>query len=188
MSGNEQAVAVAFFKKPNGRFELFSIFTSEGPDFRSCSGYDVDWCKRDGVYYYHNSSGSPLLPNDPIEIDGIYWCLRPEIVKAKRCNLIGRENRKRNKTRRLLTIPKAFTHDRWNANKSYSDIFDWLQENGIEDSTNYCSECEDSIPDGEPCEHIWWCDEHGIWSTPTERDRGFKCDCESCKPAMERAA
>ena len=184
MSQDEIAVVAIFHKKPNGRFELFSVYTSEGPEFRSCSGYDVDWCKRDSVYYYHNSSGSPLLPDDPVTVDGIYWCLKPEMVKAERCRLIGRETRKRNKTRRLRSIPKSFMRCRWNSGARYRDILHWLQENGIEDSTNYCSECEDLIPDGQPCEHIWWCDEHGMWSTPCERERGFECGCGSCTSAL----
>lgn len=174
---NEQAAIAIFHKRPNGHFELFSVYTS-GPDFTHTTGYDVDWCKRDGLYYYHMSSGGPLLPDHPMPVDGIYWSERPDIVKEQPSTLVNAASRKRNKTRRLARIPKAFTRDRWKSNATYPDIFAWLEDNGVQGSVNYCSECEDEIPDDQPCEHIWWCEEHGLWSTPSER---IECICADCK-------
>lgn len=182
MSEKPEIAAIAIFhKRPNGRFELFSVYTT-GPDFRYRNGYDVDWCRRDGLYYYHSSSGGPLMPNNPMPVDGIYWSAKPELVKEQSSTICNRASRKRNKTRRLAGIPRAFTKYRWKSSHKYRDIFDWLQDNGREDTAIFCAECEDHLPVENPCEHIWWCEVNGWWSIPTERFD--KCKCEDCGAAQ----
>lgn len=146
--------------------------------------YDVVWSRRDG-YLFHNSGcgGGPL-----VEVMGHYhvsgdaavireraatWCSardRPPWL-GKRTQKI----RRRNATRRLRQLPLCIDgmQPGW-------DILDWLENNAIQEDAVYCAECDDwlSGESNEPCDHVWWCDKSGWWSTPSERCRcGSRAVC-----------
>lgn len=55
--------------------------------------------------------------------------------------------------------------------KYAGELWSWAVEGRCE----WCSVCEDWMPieNAVLCEHIWYCDECGEWSTPEER-----CDCK----------
>lgn len=169
----ELAVIAELHKDKRGKLKLFSLVTSDANGTYGKT-YDVDWCKRDGRYYYHMSGCGPL----PNYVSGIYWCYSLAMVKEKPSTIINAASRKLNATRRLRRVPPSFMKSSYGGTR-YTEIFDWLQNECIEDSTNCCSMCDDMIPDEGPCEHIWWCEKLALWSTPSDR---YNCECEDCKP------
>jgi hypothetical protein len=41
----------------------------------------------------------------------------------------------------------------------------------MDEGVEWCEICQDTLPCNEPCEHIWWDEEAGEFSTPQERAR-----------------
>lgn len=184
---NERVIGYAaeFHKDSGGRLELSSLWTRtegvsryDGKTYIGTDGYDVEWSKYHRSYIFHNSSSGCHPP----EISGIYFLSGDMEVKEKPCQLVDSRDeppwksketqviRRRNRTRRLAKLPKAF-----NMNNA-SDLLDWLQQNGIESDAVYCSICRDWFTGNsgyEVCEHVWWCDKTADWSTPDER-----CECK----------
>jgi hypothetical protein len=122
------------------------------------------------------------------EVSGIYFLAGDMKVKEKPCQLVDDRDkppwkskrtkaiRERNRTRRLAKLPKAFDMD------GFENLLEWLQQNAIEGDAVYCSICRDYFPgtdDWNLCEHCWWCDKTGDYSTPSER---CKCkDRDACR-------
>jgi len=166
-------IAAEFHKDSRGRLKLFSLFARteevsrhDGKTYIGCDGYYVEWSKHWDGYVFHNSSSGF---HDP-EVRGIYFIWGNIKVKPRACRLVDARARKRNKTRRILRLPKSFNMtDR-------SNLLEWLQWNGLESDGEWCSECRDYIPTCEEwntCDHIWWCEKKLGWSTPSER-----CECK----------
>lgn len=179
-------VAAEFHKDSGGRIKLFSLTAimkkvsrHDGKTYRGREGYDVDWSKEYG-YIFHNSGGGG---DHTVEVSGIYFTSGDVQVKETPCTLVDYRDkppwrskrtkavRQRNRTRRLDRLPKAFDM------KDAQNLLEWLQRNGIEGDAVYCSICRDCFPgtdDWNLCEHCWWCDKTGDYSTPTEC-----CKCKS---------
>lgn len=58
------------------------------------------------------------------------------------------------------------------------DLLAWLECNGVEQDAVWCSECDDHVRGDYLCEHTWWCDKNGWYSTPTERCGHEREECE----------
>lgn len=188
MDGKVIGIAGEFHKDSGGRLKLSSLYTRteevsrhDGKTYIAADGYDVEWSKSYGGYVFHNSSSGF---HDP-EVSGIYYTSGDIKVKEKPCTLVDTRDkppwrgertkaiRKRNRTRRLLKLPKAFDMD------GVSNLLEWLQQNAKESAGVWCSECRDYLPTDEEwmlCDHVWWCEKKTDWSTPTER-----CDCKDRK-------
>ena len=188
MSGDEKVIGIAaeFYKDSGGRLKLFSLWTRteevsrhDGKTYFGADGYDVEWSNHYGGYVFHNSSSGF---HDP-KVSGIYFTSGDIKVKEKPCTLVDARDkppwrgkrtkaiRERNRTRCLRRLPKQFDMT------GVSNILEWLQHNALESDCEYCSECHDFIPTCEEwnlCEHIWWCEKKGFWSTPSER-----CGCKN---------
>jgi hypothetical protein len=176
-----RAIVAQFHKTAGGRFELWSLTTITEEPAKDGSGevwlskavYNVDWSRKYGYLYHQSGAGG----SRPVPVNGIYFASGDVQIKEQPCLLCerskatgrwrSREIRARNKTRRLRILPKAFRMDSGN-------LFDWLEVNGIEGDSVYCSECRDNFPGDWLCEHCWWCEKIGWWSTPSER-----CDCKN---------
>jgi hypothetical protein len=174
-------IVAQFHKRAGGRFDLWSVTTIEEEAARDGSGetwlsrkvYNVDWSRKYGYLYHHSGSGGSGV----VEVDCIYFASGDVEIKENPCTLCERSKttgrwktraiRALNKTRRLRALPKAFQ-------LPDGDLMDWLEVNGIEGNSVYCSECHDHLPGDSLCEHCWWCDKTGWWSTPSAR-----CKCKS---------
>lgn len=178
-------VAAEFHKNSSGRLELFSVWVRtegvsrhDGKTYFGADGYDVEWSKTYRSYVFHNSSSGFHIP----EVSGIYFLSGDMKVKEKPCQLVDTRDkppwkgkrtkaiRKRNRTRRLKRLPKAFDMG------GVGNLLEWLQENGIEAGATYCCKCCDWFPEtqDELCDHVWWCSTEQRYSTPDER-----CKCKN---------
>lgn len=169
-----------FHKDAGGRCRLFSLSViSEG---EGQSTYDVEWSRAYGYMFYCSGFGAA----EPVRVSGIYWTSRNLDVKESPCTLIAsrdkppyrsketRRIRERNRTRRLRNLPKAFRLE------AGQDLLGWLEQNAIEDQAVWCSTCRDWLPSESLCDHSWWCNEIGWYSTPDERCKcGERVKCES---------
>lgn len=170
---SSRKVVALFHKQPNGRLEMFSLTTLQrvqgyyGPAIER-NDYNVDWSKKYGYLWNMCGSGGG---DTPIPVDGIYYASRDVTVLERPSALTNRAARRRNKTRRLPALPRKFLCNG-------GDLIDWLENNAIQGDSVYCSACRDCLPEDSLCDHCWWCDKIGWWSTPSER-----CGCanrESC--------
>jgi hypothetical protein len=194
MSNDEKVIGLAaeFHKDSGGRLELFSLWVRtedvsrhDGKTYFGADGYDVDWSKAYQSYIFHNSSSGFHVP----KVSGIYFLSGDMKVKEQPCTLVDARDkppwrgkrtkaiRKRNRTRRLRRLPKAFDMD------GLGNLLEWLQQNGIESGASWCSECRDWLPENEDvlCDHCWWCTKTATWSTPDER-----CKCKNREECDER--
>jgi hypothetical protein len=183
---NRELVA-EFFKDSGGRVRLNNLTVlqeersrHDGKVYVSRQYWDVDYSRKYGYLFHMSGCGG----DGPIEVRGIYFVKgEPEIAEKEPQWVDARDEapfeeqprtqaiRKRNRTRCLATLQKAIDL------RESEDILDWLQRNGIEGDSVWCSICRDCFPgsdDWSLCEHCWWCDKTGDYSTPTER-----CDCKS---------
>lgn len=177
---SRRKIVAEFWKPEKGPLELHSLTVLErvtrhdGKPGTSRTGYDVNHSKRYG-YLFHMSSGGG---STEIEASGIYFSSGNPKVKEMPVQYVDTNDeppwegtgtvaiRKRNRTRRLLKLPAEFKVARG------KDLMDWLENNSIQDDAVWCNECQDELPGGELCEHCWWCDATGMYSTPNER-----CGC-----------
>ncbi len=151
MRENERIVFVEFL---DGR--PFNVVTATEGRHRA---YNLDWCNRDGTLYQHDSGGGAA---GVIEVYGrsTYWASAGVQIKEKPS--------KGYPVKRLKRLPR-----RWPLSRIFAEA--------EEGETEYCSTCDDWLPTDDAdriCDHIWWCDKKGWWSTPQER-----CgeDCKSCR-------
>lgn len=159
-----RGVVAEFHKSAGGRLRLFAITTLTeeiGHDKRlwiGRTGYDVDYSRTYGCYIWHESSGGG---DDVIEVSGPYFKSGDVEVKEEPTTLVdGRDKppwkskrtaaiRKRNRTRQMKALPKAFVLNEG------EDLIDWLENNAIQDESVYCSTCRDDLPSEQLCEHCW---------------------------------
>jgi hypothetical protein len=194
MSSDEKVIGIAaeFHKDSGGRLKLFSLYTRteaisrhDGKTYYGADGYDVDWSDTYG-YIFHNSSSGFHTPT----VSGIYFLWGDMKVKETPCTLVDARDkppwrgkrtkaiRERNRTRRLLKLPKAFDME------GVSNLLEWLQQNAIESDTEYCSVCRERFPTQDNnvlCDHVWWCAKTATWSTPDER-----CKCKNYDECADR--
>lgn len=193
-------VVSMFFKDSSKRVCLNSIVVLQEIDgttgaYVRKEFWDVDYSKKFGYLYHMSGAGG----DDSIEVSGIYHTTAtfvtkrllgvpiaaleglhivekpPQWVDARDESPFDNQPRtlairKRNRTRRLDKLPKSFDL------QPGQDLLDWLQHNGIESESVWCSSCRDCFPgsnDYDLCEHVWWCDKTGDYSTPDSR-----CGCD----------
>lgn len=175
----ERIIIAQFFKRPGGGMLLHGMTVIEekiSPHYGvqiARDYYDVEWSNGCGCYLFdHSGSGGG---NRPSHVTGLYFISGPARVIEKKslwcyggqrpdpAGLRTRAIRKRNRTRRLFNLPKHFDL------QPGDDLFDWLQNENIEQDAVWCSECVDYVRGDYLCEHTWWCDKIGWYSTPSER-------------------
>lgn len=202
MKTQRREILAEFWCDEDGKLWLNSMSVSEprvgrtGEAHRSLDHYDVDWCKRDGQYLFHQSGGGGSWPQ---EARGIYWRTDGFRVKeraAQWCS-VGEDGaidraatkytRMRNRTRRLRLLPKEFRgakHFEYRfplkAIVAAGDLLDWLEQNGQQEESVFCGECGDDLPGDDLCVHCWWCEAVGWYVTPTEGEVCFDADCRGC--------
>lgn len=185
-SANQRATVAQFYKDSRGRLTLFSLtaitpaHTSDHRQYICRREYDVEHSREYG-YIFHMSGGGG---SNNVTVSGIYLAAGDVIIKERPTTLVSardkppwrsketRAIRNRNRTRRLHRLPKAF-------NDGHSlDLLEWLQRHAIEGDAVHCSICRDMFPETNLCEHCWWCNATGYWSSPSDR---CKCkDREEC--------
>jgi hypothetical protein len=153
----------------HGRLELWSLTTFEKQaGYVVRNYYNVDWSR---ALRCHLFDCSGFGGDDTVEVEGAYFARGPVTVVE----------RSTGSPRRLKRLPRRYQYGRG------SNLLEWLQENGIEEDSVWCSLCGDHFPKDQTCEHIWWCHEIGWYSTPGERcgcatramcDGGFQRDPE----------
>lgn len=160
----EKILAIEYFRDDSGKILPFSVFTagSDNPDYHS--EYDFDFCKSNQTLYYHNSSmGCAFyvnkLANPSIPPSSFLWwdkSIHPESNDGQ--------------ARRHLTVEEIKAI-------GYGVIGEPLEIDGSKNpfdnaeygELQYCSECDEFFREDDLCEHIWWCDKCGWFSTPDER-------------------
>lgn len=183
VANDRRGIVAKFHKEPSGALRLFSLVTIE----KTKNGlhryfYDVDWSKKYGYLFDMSGFGG----TGPAIVSGPYFASGDIEINETPTTLVdpgdappwqGKRTlviRKRNRTRRLRRLPKAFDLE------PDQDLLDWLHVNAIEDTAVYCSECRDRVPGDTLCDHCWWCDRIGWYSTPTER-----CSCKNRQECEE---
>lgn len=181
-----RAIVAEFYRARNG-LTLHAITVIEdktshdgGRVYRSKRYYDVDWSRTYASYIFHESGGGG---GEPVDISGLYYVSGEAEVRpgpTQWCGYQGKrsgpnstkEIRKRNRTRRLNVPPRGIDLE------PGQDILDWLERHAFEQKAVFCATCRDSLPDEHLCEHIWWCDKIGWYSTPTEPCGHTREECE----------
>jgi hypothetical protein len=178
-------IVAEFHKDSRGHLELFSLTAiteskdrGDGKTYVGKEFFDVDYSRRFGYLFHMSGGGGDPLAK--VEVRGIYWASPIAKIKEKPTQLVdgndsppwkGKKTlaiRKRNRTRRLPNLPQAFKLEPgW-------DLLNWLENRAINDDAVYCSDCRDYVPGQELCQHCWWCDKTGWYSTPNER-----CKCKN---------
>jgi hypothetical protein len=148
---------VNFHKDAGGRLKLFGVAVLDAGG--STDFYDVDWSRTYRCYVYHMSGCGGFAR--PLEVDGIYYASVGAPIRETPSRLVDERSRRRNATRRLARLPKAFSGG--------ENILRWLEQNGINDEAIWCAACRDWLPGSDLCRHVWWCDRTGAYSTPDER-------------------
>lgn len=172
MSEPGRTAIAAFHKDGRGHLTMIALTVIGGGKYpNTLTFYDVDYSRDRGCHLYHMSgAGGTGLP----EVSGIYAISgEPAEVNESPCNLVDEASRIRNATHRLTSIPPQFRLEKgW-------DFLDWLGQNGIHGDAIWCAKHRDFLHEDSPCEHIWWCNRTGTWSTPDDR-----CECkdrEECR-------
>lgn len=184
-----KAIVAEFHLAADRRMTVCSLTTivritaHDGKRYELQRVYDVDWSKTCGCYIFHMSGAGG---SQPITVSGIYVASGPVETQETPTTLVdGRDHppwrsretrviRRLNHTRRLRKLPKSFDL------APGQHLLDWLQHHGIEAPSVYCSTCKDHLPDTDLCEHCWWCDKTGWYSTPSER-----CGCADSDECSE---
>jgi hypothetical protein len=190
---NREVVGM-FYKNSSKRVYLDSLVVfqeikgHDGEIYLRIEQWDVDYSKVFGYMFHMSGAGG----DETIEVSGLYHVTArtvakrllgeplgaleaPQIVEKDPTYVCAKAN-ERNRTRQLFKLPKAFDLE------PGQDLLDWLQDNGIESETVWCSTCRDCFPGDNECalcEHVWWCDKTCNYSTPDDR---CKCkDREECR-------
>jgi hypothetical protein len=117
--------------------------------------FDVDWCNRDQCYYGHCSghwSGRVYLNRHVNGHRSTFWAASHVQFCDDSCS--SREIFSEQITERgydrviLLNTPEDITRT------------------CEEENCYWCSICEDTLPDNEPCEHASFCEPCGVLNTP----------------------
>jgi hypothetical protein len=130
--------------------------------------YDVEYSKRYGYLFDKSGCGG----SDPVTVSGLYFTSGNVTVRETPGQFVTRKARRLNPTHRLRKLPGEFTSER------AADLLDWLEDNGIQQGSVWCSECRDRVLSEELCEHCWWCEKIGWYSTPSDRCGHDREECE----------
>ena len=182
------ATVAEFYKDAGGKLTLYSLTSigrgvdPNGREYTFRDYYDVEYSRRYGYLFHQSGAGGDGL----VVVSGIYFASGKAAIKETPCKVVDsrdkppwrgkktRAIRALNRTRRLRKLPKSFTADTPLSRgiKPGEDLLDWLEANAIQQDAVYCSGCRDFVPGNDLCQHCWWCDKTGRYSTPAER-----CKC-----------
>jgi hypothetical protein len=184
MGSESRAVVAQFIKGAGGRLELWSVTCMEekrdhsGKTYVSRDYYDVETSRRYGYIFHMSGAGGGrkrISVDSPYFVSGnVGIAEKPNRLCCWPVDKTGRRTRairKRNRTRRLTTLPEYFDL------QPGEDLLTWLEHTAINQEAVFCSECKDFFPEDSTCEHIWWCENDGQWSTPGERCNHVGLDC-----------
>ncbi|HEY3876619.1 MAG TPA: hypothetical protein VGM92_14175 [Candidatus Kapabacteria bacterium] len=172
---NLSVIFVGLFLDKKGEFRINSVVAQfecdgiKGMYLRS-EQFDVDYCEKFSEYIFNNSGSGPSRVIDPV---GFYWASDLAKIKtSKNTKWSDPKTAERNPNVRLAKLPIDLC--------GHKDVLDFLQNEGNEDRSYYCSKCNDHLPEEYPCKHAWWCEDRNEMSTPGNRFKS--CRCEACKP------
>jgi hypothetical protein len=168
----EQAI-VAQFQRFSGRIWLWSLTVIAEETTRHGTGlmrktYDVEYSKRYGYMFDQSGAGG----SDPVIVSGLYFTSGNVTVRETPSSFVTRKARRLNPTRRLRILPGEFISELG------TDLLGWLERNAIQQDSVWCSECRDRVLGQELCEHCWWCEKIGWYSTPSDRCGHERTECE----------
>lgn len=183
-----RAVVAEFYRAENGVPRMVNLtvikrmLDTDGQEYFSRTLYDVDWSKTSGCYLFHMSGGGG---GERVTVQGPYYASGPAVLNERPTQWCGvkftgggrdrgtRLARKRNPTHRMLRLPRHVDL------QPGEDLLHWLEWNNIEQDAVWCSECDDMVRGDYLCDHTWWCDKVGWYSTPTEPCGHERGECES---------
>jgi hypothetical protein len=139
----------------------FNVWTTDND--KSFDGYDFTYSKIFNQLYYHNSSGG----RDFYAYDGQYWVDEEFLYLMRNYRSTREKVALPDPAKRLLEIPQ--------------DLQDELTF-AIEKDVVCCSKCEDWFPEDDHCQHVFWCERCGDWSTPFSRSKRDVGGCKHRKP------
>jgi hypothetical protein len=177
--GRDEIVTAIIYRQRNKKGDLLpmDVFTSTwvdrsklGPGYPpssfSTSVYDFDWCERDQTLYQHKSGGGG---------ENFYIHPSGEPAKPPRCAVWWNREIVKPTNGRIRT---SFLGERYLRRIGYDVLTEPLpvlggSENPFSDACDgdveYCSRCNDHLPTDNLCDHIWYCEKCGVYSTPSER-------------------
>lgn len=112
--------------------------------------YDIEESKSRGYWCYHMSGGGPNLIVDDCE----YWVAEDFARHVRGYQRSTGDVAPADLSKRLVELPL--------------DLQTFIDDM-VDTDTAYCGTCKDMLPTDDLCSHIWWCDECGWWSIPSER-------------------
>ncbi len=180
--GVEIIAAIEYQQTPSGEYVPGSVVTvREGKPNWVATHFDCDWCQKFGVVYASMSgfggNGLALCPFVDRNADVPIWFDRDLITPCTN-DLESRplsDDDLRGMGYKVISEPLPLGepgHFHPLQGNSHYSLF-WGQ-------TVYCSVCKDSMPseDWYLCEHIFWCEKHGVYG-----GEGIECGgCECAKP------
>jgi hypothetical protein len=107
--------------------------------------YDFDWCARDERYYHHNS-GSGIRGPERVYPGSTIWAADSVELQCE------------GEFERLVDPPHV-------------EMIIEMLESCSEHQAYYCPVCRDTFPDEDLCQHMAWCDECGMVTTPNEYEQ-----------------
>lgn len=183
-----RAIVAEFFRAAHGVPRLHALTVIEdyqcadGSVVRSRAQYDVDWCRTYGFYIFDKVG---FGGKEVVTAGGLYSASGPAHIKERAPQWVDardkppwhgrrtRKIRKRNRTGRLFRLPGHIDL------QPGQDLLDWLESEGVQQNSVWCSECNDVVLGDELCQHTWWCEKIGWYSTPSEPCGHKREECES---------
>lgn len=150
--------------------------------------WDVDWCKRDQMMYFHLSGGKCQL--NWTEHSGGFChdrgCTeyRKSTVDGQVVEFHGKVDIDLKYSREIVWVNRHFVNVANDAGKTILDspidlgdgvVNPFLHNDfGGDTPTVYCSTCDDNLPDDDLCDHLDWCEEHCTYKGSTPDGCGCK--------------
>lgn len=183
------AVVTDFFRAATGSPTVHSMRVLEeglvhdgSKTYRCWTTYDVDWSEACGCYLYHQSGSGG---SEPMVVSGIYHVTGDAVIEERPAEWVDakdhppwhsrrtRHVRKRNRTRRLSAPPRFISLE------PGQDMLGWMESNGVDVDSVYCSECRSHVRGDYLCDHTWWCEKIGWYSTPSDRCGHDREECQA---------
>jgi hypothetical protein len=168
--GEQRVIAIEYQWIDKG-WRPFDVFTiKNGSTSLYCHQWDFDWCRRDGVLIYRctGSGGGvyfgPLCePNHKSETAPRLWWDRA-FPNPRGCQIKSKPVTERTINRwgyRIIGAPLLLK-------SSWGDTTNPFEVGEYGDTT-WCARCMDHVNTENLCSHIWFCDECGNYSSPSDR-------------------
>lgn len=149
--------------------------------------WDVEWCRRDATCYYERVGSSSLwLPHEEtkepttgeygirfhctaslrIPARHLFWFERAAVKIVVPSDSPIQDPERYLLSRGCCTPLTPVEIEPGIMNPFETDDFLTYGEKGC----IYCTKCKDYLPIADPCRHLWWCQECGVWSGPGSDD------------------